>query len=110
MNPEDIAKDMQEAQDQSNEQIVADLKNLRDNAGWQQVIRFYEGKIEVLQKEILESEVDGEELNRLRDKRNMSIQFKNLPDILIGAITNPDITTELPEYDPYDDSLKPDEE
>lgn len=71
---------------------IEELQNLQNQPGWKRLITYYDKKIEWLQK-VINGDVtneDGtsiiktkEELDLWRARRNMALQFRNLPTILI---------------------------
>lgn len=61
------------------------LKNL---PAWKRIIDYYDRKIRYLEKLLYEGELkDMNELKLIRARRNMAIQFRNLPDILVEFLT-----------------------
>lgn len=60
-----------------------EFEGLKNHPGWKRIIAYYDGKIKYLEFLLAEGEVkDIPELKLLRAKRNMAIQFRNLPDII----------------------------
>jgi len=90
--------------DTAPEQIKQELLNLSGHAGWQRVRKVLKKKIEDYATEILDTDVKEEELNRLRDRRDLCLYFYNLPEILIKAV---EIPGTLPEFnlDPYGNNV-----
>lgn len=87
-----------------------EFMGLKNHPGWKRIIVYYDKKIDWLQK-IINGDIkkdDGtdmvqskEDLELYRSRRNMALQFRNLPDILIEAIEvsqSRNIT-----FDPYDE-------
>lgn len=86
-----------------------DFHNLLSHPAWQRIAKYYDGKIAYLEQ-VINGDIkkeDGtsmiktiDELERYRDKRNMAMQFINLPDILIGQ---EEINDSKPiEFDPFE--------
>ncbi len=74
---------------------LEEFQNLKNQPGWKRLVEYYDRKIEWLQK-VINGDIaneDGtsiiknkEELDLWRAKRNMALQFRNLPDILMEFI------------------------
>lgn len=86
-----------------------DFMNLKNHPGWQRIVTFYNGKIEYLEK-VINGDIKTDEgksviksledLERYRDKRNMAIELRDLPDKLI---TFEELNeTQQPDLDPFD--------
>jgi hypothetical protein len=64
-----------------------DFTNLLNHPGWQRVVKYYDQKIEYLEHLILEDKEAIQSVNDLkllRARRNMAMQFRNLPDIIMA--------------------------
>lgn len=83
------------------ETIMEEFSDLKNRAGWKRLVEAIDIKIKKYEASILDSEIQGEELNRERDRRDLCLWFRNAPDILIGSINR---TTKLPDVnlDPYE--------
>ncbi len=89
------------------EQARAEITTFANQAGWRRITEVLDKKIEEYTKEILETESQGEELNRLRDRRDLCIWFKNLPDILKEALViDENVVVIQPNQDPYNEPKK----
>lgn len=74
---------------------LEEFSSLKNHPGWKRLVVYYDNKIEWLQK-IINGDVASDDglsivdsvakLELYRARRNMAIQFKNLPDILIEFI------------------------
>lgn len=70
--------------DKDAKRLAEDLDNMRRTAGWKRITEFLIKKIEYLEWQLANAEVtDLTEIYRIRDKRNITEQFVNLPEILI---------------------------
>lgn len=86
----------------SPEQIIADCRNIINNGGWKRIIEVLDIKIKSYSEEILDTDVQGEELSRLRDRRDLCLYFRNLPQILIANFeATPDVI-DTQDLDPYE--------
>ncbi len=89
--------------------VEEEMLNLQNSPGWMRLVKFYDEKIEWIEK-VINGDVksdDGQsiiqskdELERWRDKRNMAIQFRNLPEILVTVARKEQ--GEPIDLDPYD--------
>lgn len=86
-----------------------DFINLLNHPAWQRITTFYDQKISYLEKILNgdEKNEDGtdiivsiDDLKRYRDKRNMALQFRNLPDIFIAQEEIAEIQD--PNFDPFE--------
>lgn len=85
-----------------------DFENLKNHPAWQRIVAFMDEKIEFYEK-ILTGDIkadDGasmiktiDELERYRDKRNLAMQFRNLPEIIT---TQEELNNTEPNLDPYE--------
>src|SRR5690348_12180685 len=65
-------------------QVVEELAQLKRFPGWQRIVTYYDKKIVYLEHLLYEGEIkDIAELQLIRARRNMAIQFRNLPDLLV---------------------------
>lgn len=83
--------------------IIADCKNIVENVGWKRLVEVLDKKIYDYEQEILNSDIQGEELNRLRDRRDLCLYFRNLPSILIAHFENPPEVEDTKNFDPWAD-------
>ena len=83
------------------ESAVAELGGLIVQAGWQRLVKELDVKIQSQTEEILDTDVQGEDLNRLRDRRDLCLWFRNLPEILSEYLKNPPVSQDLANLDPY---------
>ena len=60
-----------------------EFEGLKSHPGWKRIVDYYDRKIKYLELLLAEGEiVDINELKLIRARRNMAIQFRNLPDIM----------------------------
>lgn len=86
-----------------------DFQNLLNHPAWQRIIKYYDEKIKYFEK-ILNGDIKKDDeteyiqsmndLQRYRDRRNMALQFRNLPEILIGIEEFNE--TKEPDFDPFE--------
>lgn len=88
-------------QQNANEAAKAEFEALRNHPAWMRILSILDPKIVDLAEEILDTDTQGEDLNRLRDRRDLCLWFRNLPEIMIKAIDEP-VQPELQDFDPYD--------
>ncbi len=83
------------------EQATVEFLNLKNQAGWQRIIKYYEEKVKYLESLLAEGDIkDIPELKLIRARRNMAIQFMNLPDLILEFIERKEGVS--PDLDPYD--------
>lgn len=83
------------------EQAESEFANLKNQAGWQRLIKYYDEKIKYFDIILAEGEIeDIPQLKLIRARRNMAIQFRNLPDIILEFLEKSEGFT--PELDPYE--------
>lgn len=83
-------------------QAREELETLKHNLGWKRIVKFLDEKIKYHEKQILDGEIkDMAELNLIRAKRDIVLQTRNLPDIIIESFN---IEMAVPELDPYEKS------
>lgn len=71
------------------EAIIAQqqFRELKNHPAWVRLVKYYEKKIEFFDDELKDGDITSlDQLERLRDKIRLCIQFKNLPDILSTMI------------------------
>lgn len=88
---------------------IDEFTNLKNHPAWKRIIAYYDKKIEWLQK-IIDGDIandDGtsiiqnmEDLRIYRARRNITQQFRNLPDILIEAAQAAE--GKAIDFDPYE--------
>lgn len=99
---EELQEDLTKTTD-SQGQVAAELQSLEGHLGWLRVTDIFDTRIISLTTQILDTEAQGEELNRLRDRRDLLIWFKNLPKIVQQSFSaNQQI--DLEDFDPYEKS------
>lgn len=90
------------------DQAVAEFMQLRNHPAWRRVQDILNQKIIELEKAVLDSDVHGNELNRLRDRRDLALWFLNIPDIFIEELQKVE-PTEPMVFDPYEERKMPTE-
>lgn len=81
-------------------QIKEELTNLKNQAGWKRFIAFLDGKIKFYETQILDNKVDKlYDLDLYKAKRNIAIQLRNFPDLIIEKI---DVEMSVPDLDPFE--------
>lgn len=83
-------------------QAIEEFIQLMNIPGWQRARNIINEKVKKYEEEILNTEVQGEDLNRLRDRRDLCLWFTNLPEILIEVMREEQAGGGEPEFDPYD--------
>lgn len=64
-------------------QALDEFEGLKSHPAWKRIIDYYDRKIKYLEYLLAEGEVvDINQLKLIRARRNMAIQFRNLPDII----------------------------
>jgi hypothetical protein len=64
-------------------QALDEFEGLKHQPGWKRIIDYYDRKIKYLEFQLAEGEIsDINELKLIRARRNMALQFRNLPDII----------------------------
>lgn len=84
------------------EDVIADFENIKRNSGWLRVVEVLDRKVVEYDNTILNTDVQGEELNRLRDRRDLCLWFRNLPEILVESLGKEVNIKESLDLDPYD--------
>jgi hypothetical protein len=87
------------------QEVQADFIDIKGRAGWRRIQEVLDIKIKGYEQSILDSDIQGEELNRERDRRDLCLWFRNLPDILIQSI-NRDVEIPDVNLDPFSDGSK----
>lgn len=65
----------------------AQFSELKQHPAWTRIYRFMEEKIKFIDFQLREGKIDSiDQLERLRDKRNLAEQFMNLPDIIVEFV------------------------
>lgn len=60
-----------------------EFEGLKHQPGWKRIVEYYDRKIKYLEQLLAEGEIaDINDLKLIRVRRNMAIQFRNLPDII----------------------------
>jgi len=78
-----------------------EFEGLKNHPGWKRIVKFYSQKVEFLEELLAEGEIeDIPHLKLVRTRRNMSLQFINLPDI-IQELMNDTEKNEV-DLDPYE--------
>jgi hypothetical protein len=87
------------------QEVQADFIDIKGRAGWRRIQEVLDIKIKGYEQSILDSEIQGEDLSRERDRRDLCLWFRNLPDILIQSI---DTSVDIPEpnLDPFSESFQ----
>ncbi len=82
------------------QEVQADFIDIKGRAGWRRIQEVLDVKIKGYEQSILDSDIQGEDLNRERDRRDLCLWFRNLPDILIQSI-NREVEIPEPNLDPF---------
>lgn len=70
------------------EGAIAEFRTLLNHPAWQRLTRFLDDKLAYFQSELRSGKVENmDALYRLRDKMNLTEQFRNTPDIIITMIS-----------------------
>ncbi len=89
--------------------VIDEIQGLRNHPGWSRLVEYYDRKIKWLETVINGDVRDDEgktliksmeELELYRARRNMAIQFRNLPDILVEALQVAE--GKMVQFDPYE--------
>lgn len=89
-----------EVKDNDRVLVEEEMLNLKNSAGWKRLESYYDGKIKWLELQLAEGDIaDIEELKLLRARRNMAIQFRNLPELIIEFVQKGEGAA--PDLDPY---------
>lgn len=89
-------------QTQNKQQAIEEYMHLLNVPGWMRLTKVLKTKIDSLQHEILDTDVQGEELNRLRDRRDLCLWFANCPEILMGILGEDMAEVADVDLDPYE--------
>lgn len=69
------------------EAAIAEFTTLKKHPAWLRLVNFLDEKLEYYQNELRTGKLDNmDALYRLRDKMNLTEQFRNTPDIIITMI------------------------
>lgn len=83
------------------EAAIAEFRSLQDHAGWQRICKELNKRITEQTDEILDTDIQGEDLNRLRDRRDLIMWFINLPAILTAVLISPPVVQSTQNLDPF---------
>ncbi len=89
--------------------VIDEIQGLRNHPGWSRLVEYYDRKIKWLETVINGDVKDDEgkpmigsmeQLDLYRARRNMAMQFRNLPDILVEALQAAE--GNAVQFDPYE--------
>ena len=97
---EDLTNQVSETA-QSPDAITAEFASLKAHPAWVRLVGILAKKVDGIASEILDSDIKDADLDRARDRRDLCLWFKNLPDIIIEAQKQNPIVS-IDENDPYE--------
>jgi len=89
--------------------VIDEIQGLKNHPGWSRLVEYYDKKIKWLETVINGDVKDDEgkpmiqsmeQLDLYRARRNMAMQFRNLPDILVEALQVAE--GKAVQFDPYE--------
>jgi hypothetical protein len=87
--------------DNDKEQALNEFEGLKNHPAWKRLVEYYDRKIKYLESILNEGEIaDMNELKLIRARRNMAIQFRNLPDIIQEFMNK--AKGNMVNFDPYE--------
>lgn len=98
---DELTQDFGTDKTKSPEAIIALFETLTYNVAWLEAKRVFEKKIQDLTDKITDTDTQGRELERLRDRRDLLIYFVNLPEIII-SYQRQGGQPKTPDFDPYE--------
>lgn len=89
------------------EQALADFRSLLNHRGWKRIQDVLNKKMKKIEEEILYTDIQGNKLNRLRDKHDLCEMFITIPEAFIENWSGEKIETEVMIFDPYEERKEP---